>query len=167
MANKHSNFPTNQLNNLPPEVCGSTVGCLRDLAAKGKPKDTNELKDRIDSYFAFCEERNLRPGVESLCLSLGITRQTLWTWCKGEDCSPEWAEICRNAKQFILTFLEAITMAGKLNPASSIFYLKNWGAYVDQVSVVGEEPEVKKRLTAADLPKLGMISDAEHGKDDL
>lgn len=167
MSNKRSNFPSNQLNNLSPDICGTTVSCLLDLAATGKPKDISELTTRINSYFTFCAERDMRPGIEALCLALGVSRMTLYDWCRGKHCSEEWSEECRRAKQFILTFLEVLTMNGKLNPANSIFYLKNWGHYVDQVVVESSQVGETKKLTAADLPKLSGFSSIEHAINDV
>lgn len=133
MSNKNSNFPSNQLNNLPPETCAEITSCLMELNQQGKPKTKEELQKRIDDYFSFCGEKGMRVGIETLCCALSVSRQTLWQWCSGSGCSKEWAEICRNAKQFILAFLETLTLSGKLNPANSIFYLKNWGNYRDTV----------------------------------
>ena len=159
MANLKSNYPTNQLNGLEKGVCSDTVTCLRELSAKGKPTSTEELKERIDDYFMFCADKDFRPGIESLCLSLGITRTTLWKWCRQDGCNEQWAEICMQAKQFILTFLEQISLTGKINPASSIFYLKNWGAYSDNYLLENAIPsEAEKNvLTVVDLQRLEEI----------
>ena len=156
MANKNSNFPTNQLNHLPSGTSAEIVSCLMELSGRGRPENENELKSRISEYFEFCASRDFRPGIESLCLALGTSRSTLWNWCRQDGCSYEWAETCRNAKQTILVFLEQCNLSGKLNPASSIFYLKNWGNYVDSFSVENVTDIPKKRVLSADeLPKLG------------
>ena len=157
MSNKNSNFPSNQLNQLPEGVCAETVQCLRELAERGKPTTVEELRSRIDKYFEFCAEHDFRCGIESLCLSLGVSRTTLWKWCREDGCSAEWAEVCQRAKQFILTFLEQITLTGRLNPASSIFYLKNWADYKDSISFDDALPttDTRRVLSAAELPQLG------------
>lgn len=164
MANKDSNFPSNSLNKLPEDFCAETVTSLRDLANKGKPQSVEELALRIDNFFSFCADNGFRPGIESLCLALDVSRQTLWNWCNGENCSAEWQEECRRAKQFILTFLEQATMKGKLNPASSIFYFKNWANYKDNLSFDEAVPmtTVQKLLTAEALPKLGKNMQGEN-----
>lgn len=173
MSNKNSNYPTNQLNNLPAGTCTDTITCLRDLASRGRPNTIEELQQRIDDYFQFCVERDIRCGIESLCLSLGITRTTLYNWSYGKGCSKEWQEICQQTKQFILTFLEQLSLSGKLNPATAIFMLKNVGGYKDSVSfedmIPGQTSQIRAMspgeiarlyntpidvLTAADLPQL-------------
>lgn len=141
MSNKTSNFPSNQLNGLSPETCAEITSCLMELNRQGKPETTEELQKRIDDYFSFCGHKGLRVGVETLCCALSVSRQTLWKWCDGIGCNEEWAEICRNAKQFIMAFLETLTLSGKLNPASSIFYLKNWGGYRDAISFDNNVPK--------------------------
>lgn len=156
MANKDSNFPSNNLNKLPEEFCAETVTSLKDLAKRGKPKSLEELALRIDSFFSFCAENGFRPGIESLCLSLDVSRMTLWNWCNGINCSKEWQEECLRAKQFVLVFLEQCTMQGKINPASSIFYFKNWASYKDAISFDESitQTSVTSALSADALPRL-------------
>lgn len=163
MSNSNSNFPSNQLNGLSTEVCREITSCLRELNEKGKPRTEQELRERIDDYFAFCEERGFRPGVETLCVALSCRRSTLWNWCNGDGCSEEWSEICQNARQFILAFLETLTLSGKLNPASSIFYLKNWANYKDAISFDDAIPtgNTRRVLSASELPRLGLITAEE------
>ncbi|SEM67547.1 hypothetical protein SAMN04487770_1636 [Butyrivibrio sp. ob235] len=135
--NNHLTSALNEVNGT--EFVGSTVGCLMELSKQGAPQDEKELRERINSYFQFCIDNDFRPGIESLSLSLGITRQTFWNWCNNNDrrykYSSEWSQICRQAKQLIVSFIESASLSGKLNPASSIFMLKNWGGYSDQLQI--------------------------------
>lgn len=161
LANKNSNFPSNQLNNLPEGVAATIVASLRELSDKGRPQTEQELKSRIDEYFTFCGENDFRPGIESLVLSLSTTRQTFWNWCNG-DKGQEWQDICIQAKQFCLTFLEQLNLQGKLNPASAIFYLKNWASYKDTVSFDdAPQTSVKQALSVSDLPQLDLSAHDE------
>lgn len=139
MSNKNSNFPTNQLNQMNgQDFIGEYIDNLMQLKNKGKPKSDEEVKERIDDYFGFCVEKNFRCGIESLCLALSISRTTLFQWANGRDCSKYRTELIISAKQVIISFLEAATMNGKINPASSIFYLKNWANYTDTIKVEQE-----------------------------
>ena len=56
-------------------------------------------------------------------------------------------DICNTAKQFIIGFLEQLSMTGKINPANSIFYLKNWAGYSDTVTM--EPISTVKRVLSA------------------
>lgn len=159
MANKKfSNYPQGQatqaLNG--DEQTGNIINCIMDLSDHGKPQTTEELKQRIDDYFLFCGTKNFRPGVESLSLSLGISRVTFWAWTN-EGCGKpkEWIEICQLAKQKILSFTEAAALSGKLNPATSIFLLKNLGGYKDSVSFEEITPTTNKTPMIVEYPKLG------------
>ena len=145
-GNPKSNYPNAKLSELDgQEIIGEYIDCLMTLADKGKPENEDELESRINSYFKFCADRNLRPGVESLSLCLGVSRVTFWSWCNAEKYtySERWQSICRKARQTINAFLEMTALSGKLNPATSIFLLKNWCGYDDKTTldVIGEREE--------------------------
>lgn len=152
-----SNLPNGKLKELEaqqPEAVKQVVSSLRELNALGKPKTDQEVKQRIDDYFEFCERSSLRPGIESLCCALHITRQTLFRWSKGESCSQERQEIIQNAKTFVTAFIEQASLGNRLNPATSIFLLKNWANYRDTVSFDSGSDE--KRFTTPDIPALAV-----------
>lgn len=159
MANKNSNYPNNALNGLDgKEITGVTVNNLLELADKGKPKTAEELEQRIDDYMRFCCERNLRPGVESLCLSLSISRMCFWNWCNGsgltnKNDADRWQEACLRARQIILSFIEAVSLSGRLNPACMCFLLKNWGGYQDnlQYEVISTD-KIAQHTSIDDIP---------------
>ncbi len=133
----------------------NTVSCLMELSNRGIPQSTDELKERVSDYFSFCADRGLRPGIETLSLSLSTSRQNFWAWCNGLYKNAEWQEVCLQAKQVIISFLECASLQGKLNPATSIFLLKNWANYADTVTLETGEAQTQKALTAGALPKLG------------
>lgn len=129
-----SNYPTETMNNLPDDFVKETVQSLRELNELGKPQTDQEMQERIDKYFEFCEKSGCRPGIEGLCLSLHITRTTLFNWCHGIGCSHERQEIAEQAKSFIGAFTEQSVLRGKISPPSGIFILKNWLGYKDTIS---------------------------------
>lgn len=93
MANSKSNYPSEQVNDLDPDFVAETVKSLRELNDLGKPETDEEVKARIDQYFEFCQDTGNRPGIESLCLALHISRTTLFNWASGTGCSTERQEI--------------------------------------------------------------------------
>lgn len=154
------NYPTQQLAELSgSDFVSDTVNSLMDLRAEGIPRTDQELQQRVDQYFQFCEERALRPGIESLSLSLGTTRRSFWQWCNGQGSkSREWQRICLEAKQIIICFLEQAGLTGKINPAVLIFGLKNWAGYKDNTVELAEaEGAGNDVLKAEDLPRLGNV----------
>ena len=153
---RKSNYPTAQLAQIDGKAyVKETITSLRQLHNKQKPRTEEELRERIDSFFEFCSERSLRPGIEQLALSLGVSRQAFYLWCNGDNCSEEWRRICEGARQFIVAFIEALSLHGHLNPATSCFVLKNWAGYRDAVEI---EPvavmKEKEALPASMLPRL-------------
>lgn len=149
-----SNYPQSQLDEIEPTKTQEIVTSLKQLHDLGRPETDEEVKNRIDQYFQFCEHSSLRPGVESLCLSLHIVRQTLNNWANGQGCSEERQRIAQTARGFLAAYLEQVTMQGKLNPASSCFMFKNWFNYHDNAIMETPQEPQKKILTADQLPDL-------------
>ncbi len=161
-----SNVYSNQLKEIEgSDFVGTTVRSLIELSKLGIPKSDHELEQRITEYFQHCINNNSRPGIESLCLSLSTSRQNFWKWCSGGGGkSDEWQHQCLLAKQVIISFLESAGMSGKLNPATSIFLLKNWANYSDNTIPVVEHAD-QKFLVVNDLPVLHDLSDHEREDD--
>lgn len=160
-GNKNSNFPANKVNELDGQsYIGSSLHDLVQLRDMGIPKTDFELTDRITQYFNFCIETNRRPGIEGLSLALGTSRQNFWKWCNGDGSkSQEWRNQCLKARQTILAFIECVTMDGRLNPATSIFILKNWGGYQDCSNITIEQNQNDYKA-AAELPTLPFLKNA-------
>ena len=127
--------PQGQLTEMNPVKVKAIIHSLRELYDMGKPETNLELKERIDMFFQFCEDSNIRPGVQALCTALHISRTTLFRWSNGEDCDGERREIVSMAKSFIDSFLEQVTLSGQVSPPVGIFLLKNWCNYKDTIGI--------------------------------
>lgn len=149
-----NNYPQAQIDDVPPEKVQEIVTSLKQLHDKGKPQTDEEIKQRIDDYFSFCQHSTLRPGIESLCLALSITRTTLFNWHNGTNCSAKCQEYIQSAKLFISAFIEQAVLGGKVNAPCGIFLMKNWCSYKDTISIEENMPNVNgngKAVTAADF----------------
>ena len=130
-----SNFPTNGLNEISAEFAHETIKSLNDLYNLGRPENDDDVEQRIDDYFKFCEQSSLRPGIESLGLALSVSRAAIWNWEHGIDCSARRQQLIVKAKRFITAYLEQAMLSNKIYPGSAIFMLKNWAGYKDSVEV--------------------------------
>ena len=147
-------YPQTQLDDIEPSAVQEIVTSLKQLHDRGKPKTDAEVRQRIDDYFAFCEESSIRPGIESLSMALHVTRQTIYRWSNNEDCSTERAEMIQSAKAFIASYLEQAMLQGKISPPSGIFLAKNWLGYKDQISIEESIPHDNEKKTIFELPVL-------------
>lgn len=137
------NLPHSQLKRATtqdPETVKDIILSLQDLNAKGKPETDTELNERIEQYFNFCGQSSIKPGVESLCLALHISRTTFFRWSHGEDCSKKRMEIIQQAHACINAFMEQALLNGKINPVSAIFLMKNVAGYKDAISFEQSTP---------------------------
>lgn len=139
-----NNYPQGQLEDIEPSTVQEIVASLKELHDRGKPQTDEEIKQRIDDYFSFCQYSSIRPGIESLCLALSIGRTCLFNWNNGVGCSPQCQEYVQSAKAFIAAFIEQAMLSGKISPPSGIFLAKNWLGYKDTLSIeenMPKEPE--------------------------
>lgn len=130
---KHQ-FPQQQIDDLEPDFVSNVVESLRELNDLGKPVTDEDLEKRIDEYFQFCQRTGNRPGIESLCFSLHISRTTLFNWNAGLGCTERRKELINRAKSFVACFMEQAMTRGKISPPSGIFLMKNWMNYKDTIS---------------------------------
>lgn len=138
-GNPNSNFPNAQKPAVKPAEMSGTVAAIEELRElpKVNSNDPEELENRIQHFFAWCVEKQLRPGVELLALALGTTRQSLWNW---EHEGGARGEIIGRAKQVLAALLEQWSLCGKLNPVTSCFLFKNHWNYKDQFSITTAQP---------------------------
>ena len=149
--------PQQRLDDMAPAKVQAITRSLRELYGQGRPKTNEEVQQRVNKYFEFCENSSIRPGIESLCCALHITRQTLYRWSNGIDCDKERQEIVGGAKSFISAFLEQASLSGQVNPPVGIFLMKNWLGYKDTLSIeqsMDMKPNEEKPLDAQGLRNL-------------
>lgn len=90
---RKNNYPQAAVDEIEPEGVQQLCNSIRELYDKGKPQSDEEVKQRIDEYFDFCQRSSIRPGIETLALSLHVSRITIYNWGNGVCCSPERQEI--------------------------------------------------------------------------
>lgn len=135
-----SNYPNSQIENLPAEFVVETIGSIQELAALGKitrdPEADQSFEDRVQMIIDFCKNKGMRPGVETICAGLGISRQELHNWENGVgNVSVRRQEGVKQIKQLIYAFLEQAGMSGRINPTTYIWLTKNWAGYRDQIEI--------------------------------
>lgn len=138
-------YPTQEPDQVPAAAVQEIVTNLKQLHDLGRPTDDQAVESRIEQYFSFCQRSSIRPGIESLCVALHVSRETLNRWGHGIGCSRRRQETVEAAKAFITAALEQMALCGRLSPPTAIFLLKNWASYRDVVSVENE-PAVSRDL---------------------
>ena len=157
-----------QLDSIKPQKSQEITQSIMELNRLGKPKNNADLEKRIDDYIAFCGKSSLRPGIETLCCALDISRTTFFRWTHGEDCDKERQDIIIKARQKIHAFLEQAVMTGAINPVSGIFLMKNWMGYKDTYSLEElNSPSGEHKKTVADIAaQMGVLLDTKEEADD-
>lgn len=139
-----NNYPSVAADDLPAEFVSDSISSLQALASlgkiTGKPEQDAAFEERVTKIIEFCKEKAMRPGIETICAGLGISRQTLLDWEKNTygGISERRQEAVKQVKQLIYAFLEQAGMSGKINPVTYIWLSRNWMKYRE---VAPEEPE--------------------------
>lgn len=96
-----------------------------------------QVSDRIDWYFGHCIENDMKPTVSGFCNSLGVSKETIRLWRKGEFRAGTHQEIIVRAYAVLEELWEDYMMNGKINPVSGIFLGKNqFDGYTDKQEFV-------------------------------
>lgn len=98
-------------------------------------EDPQAVKERIDWYFAYCGEADMKPTVSGFCHALGISRITLFQWKNGTFRAGTHQKIILDAYATLEELWENYMQNGKINPVSGIFLGKNNYGYRDQQSL--------------------------------
>lgn len=87
-------------------------------------------------YLDCCYQNGIKPQKPGLAKWLGISRQTLDTWYRGEHRKCTHQKIIQWAYGILEEDLYEQLQSGQISPPSGIFLLKNMFGYKDQQDVV-------------------------------
>lgn len=121
---------------------------------KPDPNLPQQLQDRIEEYFDFAEQMNMKLNPSHLALALGVSTRTLYKWLN-DNKRPQRAEVIETALAMIEGSLSSEMQYGGINPVSGIFLLKNWAGYKNENEVVvqGGTPVQAIEGTAEEIAK--------------
>ena len=98
--------------------------------------DPEQVKERIGMYFKHCADNDRRPQIVGMCNWLGISRDTLNMWVRGETRNATHSDIIKKAYAFMEEMWTDYMTYGKISPPTAIFLAKNWYWYKDVADVV-------------------------------
>ena len=98
--------------------------------------DPKQVENRINEYFDFCEENDRKPNMVGMANWLGISRETVNSWKRGDYRTETHSAVIRKAVDILEELWVDFMQNGKINPASGIFLAKNMFQYKDVQDVV-------------------------------
>lgn len=99
---------------------------------KPSPQFPSTIEKACEEYFDLCEDDGVKPSVAGLSVALGVSRDTLLSWVRGEV-SIESADVIKTYFSLIEIFDETALKDNRTNAVSGIFMMKNNHGYKDQV----------------------------------
>lgn len=147
---KPSGDESEYLRKIQPIIQRAFCGDRKDYSGKW---DEEELRTSVGEFFMFCDERDLEPSPPLLRLWIGVSRDTLNEWRRGNR-----GEFKKDVMDQAFAIMEA-RYFGKLDKyaVANIFKLKTVHGYVEPQRV---EISTTKEVTEADIgeavSKLGL-----------
>ena len=99
----------------------------------GRPllfKTVEELEEKIESFYDYCEERELPLTFERLAVFLGVDRKTVYNYSEKDEFFPTFKRV----RERIQADIMEKGLSGSINPTFGIFCLKNYG-YTDKQEI--------------------------------
>ena len=126
----------------------------------------DEVTDAITGYFQSCADNGVRPSNLGLYAVLGMSRQDMDDVLRGKNKSkvnPACIDILKRAKRALSSYREGLAVSGLLNPATAIFWAKNFDSMADVTTIeVTSERNDAPQLTQEDIAKrIPVYSDIE------
>lgn len=106
----------------------------------GRPrafKSVEEVEEKINAYFNYCEEKEKPYTMSGLAYYLEVSRQTLVNYSY-ED---EYFDTIKKARDKVQMQLEENALSNKANPTFTIFNLKNNFDWKDKIEHSSSEVE--------------------------
>lgn len=114
--------------------------------------DEKQVAQRISDYFTACEQNDMKPNMVGMANWLGVSRETLNTWKRGDYRTSTHSDLIRKAVSVLEAQWVDYMQNGKINPASGIFLAKNMFQYRDQQDlVVTPNAPMGEEKTAEDI----------------
>lgn len=98
--------------------------------------DPEQVKQRISEYLDFCELNDKKPSPIAMAAWIGVSRDTLNSWKRGECRSETHSDTIKKAMVLMEEIWYDMMQNGRINPASGIFLAKNMFGYKDVADVV-------------------------------
>lgn len=121
-------------------------------------KDEPDAVNRMELYLDDCIAQGRRPTWESLALTLGTTRSSLWDWETGRSRGPLSSDFVKKMKEMMASIDATLVVENALNPVTYIFRSKNYYGMKDEQEMIltprTEERKAKELMALAEeLPE--------------
>lgn len=110
---------------------------MREVGRPRAFKNVEEVEEKINAYFNYCEEKEKPYTMSGLAYYLGISRQTLVNYSNQD----QFFDTIKKARDRVQMQLEENALSNKANPTFTIFNLKNNFDWKDKIEHSSSEVE--------------------------
>lgn len=124
-------------------------------------RNAEQIETRIDEYFDFCEQNDKLPNLVGMSNWLGVRRETLDKWKRG-DLSDDRTGVIQRAIASLEEMWVDLMQNNKINPANGIFLAKNLFQYRDQSDLSIRSADTSEvNVSADEIRKRYALNDAK------
>ena len=98
--------------------------------------DPKQVEQRLGEYFQHCIDNDRKPQVVGMANWLGVSRDTINSWKRGEYRGATHSDLIKKAIDMLEELWVDYMQNGKVNPGAGIFLGKNLFGYKDVADVV-------------------------------
>jgi len=98
--------------------------------------DAKQVEERLKQYFQYCMDNDRKPQIVGMANWLGVSRDTLNSWKRGEYRADTHSDLIKKAIEVLEELWVDYMQNGKVNPGAGIFLGKNLFGYKDVADVV-------------------------------
>ena len=110
---------------------------MREVGRPRAFKSVEEVEEKINAYFNYCEEKEKPYTMSGLAYYLDISRQTLVNYSNQD----QFFDTIKKARDRVQMQLEENALSNKANPTFTIFNLKNNFDWKDKIEHSSSEVE--------------------------
>ena len=111
--------------------------------------DPEQVQERVNQYFDFCQIHNLFPSISGMANWLGVCRDTVHAWKTGDTRQKTHQQIICRAYDLIECVLVDMLQEDKIPAPTGIFLLKSVFGYRDRFDI-GLEAGARQTRTPLD-----------------
>lgn len=125
--------------------------------------DPKQVEHRINEYFDYCVQNDLKPGFVMMANWLGVSRDTLNQWKRGNYRAATHTDIIQKAVNQLEALWETYMLEGKVNIVAGIFIGKQYYGAVDkqEIAITANENS-SAPLSVEDIAKQLPDPDADY-----
>lgn len=128
------------------------INKVAEIALHANKKDPESLMECFQEYLRVAEQEGAMIGNLTAYASMGITKSTAEEWLHGKvnKSDPRYRDLIYYVKNVCASYREYLGLEGKIHPALTIFWQRNFDGLTNEDIVRVEQPDLFGEVKSSD-----------------